>query len=336
MKTAVRAIGKLALIFSISYTSVSDAKLIFFESFDSKGQWSSTESTTYRGWTDHYNSASNWDETKGYPSHHANIEISPGYKGIHYGPSGGAMINWRESFNNGNNSWNSDGILLKQLDKEYKELYVTFLVAFSPEWTEKGSGKLFRVYSWDTTSKEYFRYFSNGNAGPMMLWGYGNGSYGVRNSVSLRGGPHGENYQLRNDDVADAPRQLVGQGDLSISFSADTLEQFPCVVPNTMVEHDQIYKRFPVWNRVEFYLKLNSEVDAKDGVLKQWINGKLVTSMETIPWVKSSSNNAFPAWNVVAFGGNDFFNEYPNEQRHEEWYAIDEIFVYDSLPEYRR
>jgi hypothetical protein len=38
-------------------------------------------------------------------------------------------------------------------------------------------------------------------------------------------------------------------------------------------------------------------------------------------------------WNFFAIGGNDYFQPYPNADRHEDWYAIDDIVVRDSLPE---
>jgi len=36
---------------------------------------------------------------------------------------------------------------------------------------------------------------------------------------------------------------------------------------------------------------------------------------------------------LVSIGGNDFFQQYPNEDMHEEWYSIDDIVVRDSIPQ---
>lgn len=336
MKKVFNTLNCLILACASSYSSLVESKLIFFESFDNKPDWTSLSEETYPGWTTHLNSASNWDISTEHSSHSPNIEILPSTNGIHYGDRGGAMLNWRESFSSGHNTWNSDGILLLNLGGGHNELYVTFQLAFSPEWTSGGHSKIFRAYSWDTSSSEYFKYFSYGNAGPMMLWGYTHNEYGVRNFVSLRGGPFGENYKISNEDITGLPRELVGNGDLSLNFTDNPIDKFPCTDPGSVATHDQVYNKYPIWNKVEFYLKLNSKIGANDGVFKQWINGKLVADIQTIPWVKSNENNVFPSWNVIALGGNDNFHDQANELKHEEWYAIDELFVYDSLPKHKQ
>ncbi len=37
-------------------------------------------------------------------------------------------------------------------------------------------------------------------------------------------------------------------------------------------------------------------------------------------------------WNVVAIGGNDFFQQYPNSDLREEWYAIDDVVIATEIP----
>ena len=38
-------------------------------------------------------------------------------------------------------------------------------------------------------------------------------------------------------------------------------------------------------------------------------------------------------WNHVSFGGNDYFAPYPNDQRFEDWYALDDIVIRSDRPD---
>tara|TARA_Y100000748_G_C15391328_1_gene447652 strand:- start:586 stop:789 length:204 start_codon:yes stop_codon:yes gene_type:complete len=64
------------------------------------------------------------------------------------GGIGKSFVSWRESYNPGGTHWNSDSILLKHFPGGgYSQLYVSFYVKFSKNWTKGGMSKLFRAYS---------------------------------------------------------------------------------------------------------------------------------------------------------------------------------------------
>ncbi len=334
------AIIVMALSFYL-LTNIANASIILFESFDRQEDWTSLSDKPIKSWSAFRNGESVWDSSTGFPKHHPNIEILDKNNNKAFGGTGKSFVSWRESFNPGWKQWNSDGILLKKFNQGFDELYVSFFILFSPHWTPAGSSKLFRVYSWDPKARNHFKYFKEGDAGPVLFAGYSANKYGVRNVISFRSGPWGENYTMENKDVKGLSRGLVGLGDLSLNFKENAISDLPDLVnggnisksDNIPATHEQVYGKYPNWTKVAFYVKMNSAPGKKDGVMKQWINNKIVSSNSNIPWVKPNKRNIMVKWNVIAFGGNDFFRSYPNKSKHEEWYAIDEIFVHDKIPQ---
>ena len=100
-----------------------------------------------------------------------------------------------------------------------------------------------------------------------------------------------------------------------------------------IVQHGQVFGADSHWTKMAWYVKMNSSIGARDGILRQWINGVQVMNMVHIPWVQANSDNKMVKWNFFSIGGNDYFHEYPTTERHEEWYAIDDVLVLDKLPE---
>jgi hypothetical protein len=321
--------------------TLAHGSIIFFESFDRNEDWTSLSDKPIKRWSAFRNGEAKWDLSTGYPGHHATIEILDENKEKAFGGRGKSFVTWRESYNPGWSQWNSDGILLKKFDRGFDEIYISFYISFSPNWSNEGSSKLFRVYSWDPEAKNHFKYFKEGDAGPALFAGYGVGKYGVRNAISFRSGPWGENYEMRSEDMEGLSRNLVGLGDLSLNFKDNAISDLPDLVnggniskrDNIPVTHEQVYGKYPNWTKLAFYVKINSSPGKNDGIMKQWINNKIVFSNSTIPWVKPNKRNLMVNWNVIAIGGNDLFQGYPNEAKHEEWYAIDELFVHDQIPQ---
>jgi len=321
--------------------SSANGSVIFFESFDQQKDWTSLSNKPLNRWSAFRNGENTWDFSTGHPKHHPNIEILGKNKDKSFGGKGKAFVSWRESFNPGWKQWNSDGILLKRFNNGFDELYVSFFIRFSANWTNAGSSKLFRIYSWDPKAKNHFKYFEEGDAGPALFAGYGANKYGVRNLLSFRSGPWGENYTMENKDVSGLNRALTGLGDLSLNFKKNAISDLTDMMnggnisksDNIPAIHEQVYGKYSNWTKLAFYVKMNSAPGKKDGVMKQWINNKIVFSNSNIPWVKPNKRNIMVKWNVIAFGGNDFFRSYPNKSKHEEWYAIDEIFVHDKTPQ---
>jgi len=97
--------------------------------------------------------------------------------------------------------------------------------------------------------------------------------------------------------------------------------------------HDQVYGPTEVWTKMAFYVKMNSAPGVSDGIFRQWINDQRIYNEEDIPWVKETVENNMVGWNYFCIGGNDHFQPFPNEDRFEDWWALDDLVVRDSIPE---
>jgi hypothetical protein len=100
----------------------------------------------------------------------------------------------------------------------------------------------------------------------------------------------------------------------------------------TDVTHDQVFGVGGHWTKMPFYVKMNSSVGAKDGLFSQYVNGQRTLHYSTVPWISANIENKMAGWNYFALGGNDYFQAHANELQKEEWYAIDDVVVRDSLP----
>ncbi|WP_328184813.1 hypothetical protein [Marinobacter sp. OP 3.4] len=330
--------------------AVAESRVLFEESFDDLPDYTSSEELNLEGWDYRRNGEVSWSPSSGYPKKHDAFEILERNADKARGGSGKSFVGWRESYDPGWKQWNSDGILLKYMPEGYDQLYVSFYIRFSPEWTKSGNSKIFRIFSWNGEESP-FVFFSDGNAGPLFDWKYSHsGSYGVRNFLTFRGGPHGENYKIDGNDMPGTPRSLINQGDISMNYTKDTVGMsldggtpeirdqvnggFISDNMNQTVTHEQIFGDSSNWTKMAFYVQMNSAPGANDGVVMQWINDELVFRNNTVNWVGENSGNQMVEWNAVALGGNDFFREYPNDQRYEEWYSIDDVVISTEIPEF--
>lgn len=263
------------------------------------------------------------------------------------GGTGKSMVTWRDS-NGPDWYWGSDCMLSKYFPEGYNKLYVKFWIRFSPDWTPEGSTgmtKLFRISSWDEDAGNIYKAFKDGPNGPIVIWDYLTDSYGARNKLALRGHPTSDNYQMTNPEPINLPRKF-GNGSASLNFDKNirdldgdgtednevnslfNLETGEVV--SGIVSHDELWGN--AWHKMEFYVKMNSAPGAYDGVLKQWMDDQLIFSNTEIPWMGHSSDGNVK-WNVVTFGGNSHFHAYDEGEKRQEWRAIDDIEIRDSLPE---
>jgi len=246
----------------------------------------------------------------------------------------------------------SDSTLAKVLSEEEERsaLYIEFWIKFPENWdtTPNQQSKIFRVSSWNRSGSE-FQAFTGGNLGPIFVYDWTASSYGLRNGMYFRGGPHGQNYSMigRIDDL---PYQMSAGslGDLPLNWTNHqvgakkdgTSPQVPDRVnggyildnPGQIVTHAQVVGT--AWNKFAFWLQMNSAPGIRDGVVRQWFNDEEIFYNEKVEWIPAG-NYAMPKWNLVAVGGNDNFNVYPNSEKHQESYLIDGngIVVRDSIPE---
>lgn len=317
--------------------------ILFQENFDDQPDYTSSETLKLKGWTHCRNGEDIWSPSTGFPDHHDAFEILSSNADKARGGSGKSFVGWRESYKMEWNNWNSDGILAKYFEEGHEKLYVRFWIRFSDNFTPAGQTKLFRISSWDEEG-DFFGYGPDRYNAPIMIWDYNHNDYGQRNFLAFRGHPQETNYFQTNPKLVDLPRN-IHNGDINLNFDNNirdldgdgnnenevTLKSLVTgEILSGIVSHDDVYGN--EWHKVEFFIQMNSAPGAMDGIIVQWLDDQLIFKNTKMPWMGNESEGG-RKFNVVAIGGNDFFRSYPNEDKHEEWYAIDDIEMRSSLPE---
>ena len=337
--------------------------VIFSESFDDQPDWVSplgvfraTEATIPDGWFS-TRAFPKWAPSTGHPDRHEAIEILASNADKSRSGIGKSFVSYRDCNDPGQSYWNSESMLTKYFPDGHSQIYAEFWIRFGPNWTREnitGSpmpySKLFRVSSWRGNGSEY-KAFSDGNLGPMALWIHNTSAYGMRMGIDLRGGPHSDNYQFVAGDLPDLGGFIVSgsNGDLNMSFKNSLSGMakdggYPSIpdrvnggfiTPSSGdIEHDNVFGPGDAWTKMAFFVKMNSAPGVTDGEYRQWLNDEQVLFSTQIPWIRPSATEDENAkWNIVAIGGNDLFQTYPNADRREEWYSIDDLVVRDSIPE---
>lgn len=328
------------------------AQTLFFENFDDQPDWHSamySTDTVQRAST--HTIPNNWFSIRqeplwapstGHNDRMENVSILASNSDKARNGTGKSAVFTRDSSPEPSWFWNSDGAMVLVFPEDHQEIYAEFWIRFSPNWTTDldSDSKIFRISSWNRTPSEYTA-FDGGNLGPIAIWNWAKNEYGVRNKTTLRGGPHGDNYTFAMGSIANYQgssnftSHTVGMGvndttpqitdQINGGFLSDNLNQ--------TVEHAQVFGESEHWTKMGFYVKMNSEVDATDGIFRQWLNDEQIMNITTIPWIRASDQNTAIGWNLVEIGGNDFFKVYPDEDRRQEWYAIDDLLILDGLPE---
>ncbi|QOC22193.1 hypothetical protein IC757_14400 [Wenzhouxiangella sp. AB-CW3] len=314
------------------------------ETFDGQDDWTSAMWSTDRsqyasthtipdGWFS-IRQDPTWAPSTGHEDRHEAIEVLASNAHKARGESGKSFVSWRDYHDPGWLRWNSDSILAKYFEEGYSQLYVEFYVSFSEDWTPTGTSKMFRVTSWSGEGS-FYGYGSGREHGPTMLWNYRAGSSGVSNRLAFRGGKHGEQYSLTDDMISGLPRSLINSGDFTGNWTSHLLNPVPDKLHGGLIEstaaHQQVYGPPGSWTKVGIFVKMNSAPGVMDGVFKQWHDGILITRADVM-WVPEMEVDEMPRWNVVAIGGNDFWRGFSNEERREEWYAIDDLRIKTAPP----
>jgi len=347
-------LGKCLLVTSLVAAPLfAGAEVIFEENFDDQPDWHSAMYSTSRvqvagsdriplGWSAIRQDPS-WGTSVGYPGGRESIEILQEGSKKARGGTGKSFVAWRDSTDDQMWRWNSDSILAKHFEEGHEEIYARFWIKFSPDWTplgQTGSTKLFRISHWNEEGS-IFGYGNDRFNGPVLFWNYEANDYGARISLTKRGYPIAENYTINNPPVPNWPRSqgplnfnenirdLDGDGleDQSNVSLLNLITNEPLVGP--IVSHDEVWG--DRWHKIEFHVRMNSRAGALDGVLRMWIDDQLVVENVTMPWIGYGADS-MPKWNIVALGGNSHFHAYPNSDRRQEWYSIDNVLVRSSLP----
>lgn len=314
------------------------------------------------GWS-HVRQTPRFAPSRGHPNKHENIEVNAATVAENpnraRGGAGKSAVFWRDADDNA--SFSSDGILLKHLDEGAPEIYVEFYINFSDGFIDSyynapgdgshttGQAKLFRVYNWTGVGApfQYHGELYDENKKPLFIWdglGYPEtrNGYGFRNQLAF--------MTKRSSPVQPGEEKyLNAQGDPSNDFPSsyhpitttsnggdtliDRLTGQPMDPEQFSIDIDQVFGDETHWTRMGFYLKMNSAPGAFDGVYTQWVDGRKVLDLKTMQWVSAGQTMNGGRWNAVALGGNDFFQGYPRSDKHEDWYAIDDLVILDSIPQ---
>lgn len=370
MRKISSLLSKFILSASVCMVSATcGAQIIFQDDFDSQPDWNSglaenntgafpvngagpdriQRTGTHKiplGWSSVYQEPK-WAPSTGYPDRHEVIEILTSNSDKARGGAGKSFVERRDSSLDPLYKWNSDGQLMKIFDAGYDQLYIEFYIRFGSDWTltpSEDTSKIFRVGSWSGQGSE-FQAFSGGEQGPLFLWDWKQDKYGIRNVQTLRGGPYGENYTMTDAQKGSHPRG-------SLNFTTDTVGMgFNGSTPKIpdrvnggyisdnltqLVSHQQVYGNLGEWTKVAFFVKMNSAPGVNDGWLVQWLNDVQILNVRDISWISPSATDPqkMVKWNFFSIGGNDYFKSYPDAERRQEWYAIDDVLIRDDMPDY--
>jgi hypothetical protein len=286
-----------------------------------------------------------WSPSVGNSMGHETIEILASNSSKARGETGKSYVSWRDSKTPAW-YWNSDSMLTQYFPDGLDQVYVSFWIKFSPEWTPLGStgqSKLFRISSWDAGNEGLYGFGTGRNNGPLFFWDYKTDAYGTRNFLALRGYPFNDsnntNYYLQKPAPINLPRS-GNNNDLSMNFdnnirdlNGDGIQDNEVSLLNLVtgqplsggiVSHEEVWGT--QWHKMEFFVKMNSGPGAFDGVLMQWMDGQLIFKNTDMPWHGDGSLES-RKWNVISFGGNDHFHAYDDSIKRQEWYSIDDIII---------
>ena len=347
---AERTVGPVALVRAAVDSA---AAWLFEDTFDAQADWvapagSGADATKFRwsgdslpvGWDALYNSGDS------YPAN-PNMEIAPSVLDV----SGKVLKVWREW--HPTTTFGSNAHLGKLFDQDFDEMYVEFEIAFMPGWTttDTAASKVLRMFSSDRDPVDFWEAFAGGHQGPLVLLDYAtSGTYGLRNGLFFRGGPHGDNYAMGDDDIGGIGRTITpgSLGDLSMNWTDDLQgnltgggsPQIPDklnggFLPTTgIVSHEQVFGVAGTFTKIGVYVKMNSAPDVADGIFRQYLDDQLIVDSEAVRWVGPTSE-PMPGWNAFALGGNDSWTSstWDESDQREEFYEIRRVAVYNGLPE---
>lgn len=347
---------KLAFVLLVPCMTISAtvvAQTLFEEDFDTQPDWTSTMHSLRNAqeanngdvipkYWDKIYQRTEWSPEKGFADNHSTLEILSSNSEKARDGMGKSAVFWRESFSLGWKNWASDAQFIKILDDYYDEIYIEFWIRFSPNWWQRDSNnygnwisKIFRVGSYSGDGIIFNG--AGGEVGPRFIWSYKKDKFGVRNVLTLLKGPHGSG--------GDTPTGLGGSKNFKSSTKGMGVDGSDPKIPDLVnggylldasgsIDHEQVYGSSEIWTKMGFYLKLNSAPGVADGVLKQWINDERFNSDESITWIpEGATEEQMLGWNYFAIGGNDYFQPFPNDQRFEDWYSIDDVKVLTVAPE---
>jgi len=334
-----------------SVGALPEAQILFTENFDAQADWTSDNLVT----VSKYSVPANWTVGRADPlwspagsdpsGKHPTSEILSSNSTKAFGNTGKSYVMWRESYDPGWNKFNSEAIIMKTIP-DSTEIYMEVMITFSNEMVSSyysdglGQSKVFRVLYIDPDTilgdpNNYFDFFGETNSPKALFDITGGTTYSIRNFLGIYA--RGDN-DLRSI-ITGIPSgfSIQGGGDLDLSYSqggtngAQIIDYKNGGIVNTVpVMMDQVFGNEMQWVKVAMYVKLNSAPGVADGEIKQWIDDVQISNLGGIPWIRSDQD--MRSFNTIGIGGNDFFRLYPNVDKYQDWYAIDNVIVRNSIP----
>lgn len=313
----------LTLLLIMVIPSYSWGLILFEDNFNNQADWSPVQTLTSKDCTDNcstlpagYNAYRIQGSCFANGVGHNTLNIdSTNYRGN----SGKAFTFWSEGCGD-KGGWFSDGLLGVYLPDSYPELYMSVYIKFQPGWqwwtggTTSPEQKFLRIAHYDGGGSP-FVFFESGNTKPLTTILLSKWRSGLSNIALMT------NYRYEN---------VYYPASATPSHSSDNTNYLGTGNYNGTGQDfwDPGMIGDGNWHQLEYYVKLNSAVGVPDGIMRVWIDGKLVAEQTNLAWGDvGAQESPRKLWNYIMLGGNDFNKFASYTEGKEQWYAIDDFVV---------
>lgn len=235
------------------------------------------------------------------------------------GASGKSWIRYHESVGTNSSTFSDDTLLLKDLEEELTEVYLSFDIKFDPNWqwnlNDNAKFKLVRLQHFDGPPgvASPWEFFKEGDNAPVMVLDIKHSNtYGMRWAWARRCDPQETVYDCDGRSDADS--------DPAMTCPDDTI----CTGPFGYPTHAEMFGT--EWHTIVVRVKMNTVLDVYDGIFELWFDGKPNVSKTDINWLRAGSDLNI-GFNMFGLGGNttNWYSDPSNKD--EQWYAIDNIVI---------
>lgn len=232
--------------------------------------------------------------------------------------------------------WGSDAQLGKDLFKTYEELWVEFYIKFQKDWvwmdvlTGRGQTmmKLFRAryVPENYVDRSRYDFFGVGGRAKSPVYLLDLKSWTGEKST----GEKFSSARLTPAIRGFTPEDLIGV-DENYFLKAYEHESSIKQGATPALSFAEVFQTGK-WVKVNILIRMDSTPGAGDGAEEVWINDVLEKSRYDIPF-RRVGEGAGVGFNWFSIGGNAHNYPVPEDEHHEQWYAITDLKIYDSKPE---
>ena len=191
-------------------------------------------------WT-YYRNTEEWHPLEWYPDKEPKIQVSSAHP--RWG-SWKSLLNHLESKATQPTNWVTDWYLLKDLWKDYDELYAQFWIQFEPGaiFDANRSSKLFRIMHHDEWGS-YSSFFSDWDNAPIYVFNYSHNIYWARQMHAFRCDDQESNYYCTNPAISGMPRSIF-RWDMSANYLWNAITKITTADP---ANHKDVFWDTWVW-----------------------------------------------------------------------------------------